>query len=283
MQNDSANANNSNDRKKISPAMKIAIYSGGLASLCIFAYAVFLIVVTSPIDQMTISNAGVFGDSFGVLTSLFSALAFGGVAVTIAMQKDIFDIQKLEMEAQKTELAINRKEMRKQGFENTFFQMIKLHNQILGEISMPQTVPGGGAYTLDGRLVFDKMKKSFEDTYFSKHGIYAESSSEDLSFAFQDFYKKNGFQLGHYFRFLYNILRFLSESDIDDKKTYSRLFRAQLSNQELSIIYYNALTPVGSKIIPNMQKFKLMDNLDPATLRYAEHTRFIVDVGFPPY
>lgn len=111
---------------------------------------------------MTIANAGVFGDSFGLLTSLFSAFAFGGVAVTIAIQRDTLALQKTELEQQKDDLALNRIKLHKQGFENTFFQMLKLHNQILVDISISQADARGGAFRLDGRIVFNNMKKNLK-------------------------------------------------------------------------------------------------------------------------
>ena len=270
-------------KKTFSP-LKMAFTLGGIAAATILIYGGILLFLTWPIDKLTISNAGVFGDSFGVLTSFFSALAFGGVAVTIAMQRDTMDMQKSELQQQKIDLDESRKEQQKQGFENTFFQMIRIHNQIVTDITTTEPTPGGGAISSDGRSVMNDMKRSLLSLYFRANRIDEKSNENDLSVCFQDFYKFYGHQLGHYFRFLYNTLRFLSEAGLDPERKllYSRIIRAQLSDQELCLIYYNAFTPYGERFIKYMVEFKLMDNLDPSKLPYPEHSLLIENVGFTP-
>lgn len=262
----------------MSTGMKVASSLGGAAVISIILYASILLWVTRPIDKLTIANAGVFGDSFGVLTSLFSALAFAGVAFTLAMQKEQIETQNKELQIQKDEATENRKEMQKQGFENTFFQMIKLQNQIVSDISTTvKTLSGTDG--VDGRAVIGVFLRRLR-TSFKGHGLDENSTKEMIGERFLSFYFASNYDLGHYFRFLYNILRFLSETKIEDKKLYIRLIRAQLSNAELEILYYNALSTEGSNLIQYMQEFKLMDNLPPERLYRLEYAYFIEDVGF---
>lgn len=67
-------------------------------------YPFLVIVKTWPISEYSIEKAGQFGDSFGVLTSLFSALAFAGIIITIILQKK-------ELELQREELKLTRQEL----------------------------------------------------------------------------------------------------------------------------------------------------------------------------
>lgn len=69
-------------------------------------YASILLFLIWPITEYSIAQAGVFGDSFGVLTSLFSGLAFSGMIITILLQKE-------ELVLQREELKENRKEFAK--------------------------------------------------------------------------------------------------------------------------------------------------------------------------
>lgn len=265
-------------KNKVTKHMKIAVSFGVAALLLIILYAVFLIYVTYPIDKMTIANAGVFGDSFGVLTSLFSALAFAGVAFTLAMQKEQIETQNQELKIQKDEARLNRSEMKKQAFENTFFQMIKLHNQIVSDISTTIKT-SSGTEIVDGRAVIGDFLKRLKNS-FEIHNLDETSTKEMVGERFLKYYFDSKYDLGHYFRFLYNILRFLSEATIEDKTLYTRLIRAQLSNVELEILYYNALSTEGKNLIQYMQKFKLMDNLPPERLHHIRYSHFIKDVGF---
>lgn len=251
---------------------KFFIFLCAAIPLSVVVYAVILLILTWPIDVLSIANAGVFGDSFGVLTSLFSALAFLGVVLTLAYQREEFKLQKIELEE-------NRKEIQKQGFENCFFQMLKLHNDILNSLTIREQLLNDVTIH-DGRAVIQVMMEHLQRNFQSR-GYYQDTVDiDDIRYIFDQFYQERGYLLAHYFRFLYNIFKYISESDIEDKQLYSRLARAQISNQELYIIYYNALTKRGYKFKKYIKEFKLMDNLHPKQLFSPEHQNLIPDAGF---
>lgn len=58
--------------------------------LVVGGYAYFLICTTAPVSALSIEKAGQFGDSFGVITCLFSGLAFSGVLVTLYLQREAY-------------------------------------------------------------------------------------------------------------------------------------------------------------------------------------------------
>ncbi|HRZ21783.1 MAG TPA: hypothetical protein P5184_08955, partial [Bacteroidales bacterium] len=49
-------------------------------------------------------NAGAFGDSFGILNTLFSGLALGGVIFTVYQQKKELELQRQELKATREEM-----------------------------------------------------------------------------------------------------------------------------------------------------------------------------------
>lgn len=244
----------------------------------VIIYAALLLWINYPIDSYSIANAGVFGDSFGVLTSLFSALAFVGVIWTLTNQREELKLQKAEWDAQKLEINENKKEMIKQGFENSFFQMLKLHNQIVDGISESRFA-GQNIENRQGRVYIRDMQISLINK-FKAANISNLSPEEEIILPYNRFFAQQGYQLAHYFRFLYNIFRFLSDSEIENKEFYARLVRSQISNQELFILYYNALSPQGTKFKSYIVEFKLMDNLPPSELFYYEHCHLIPNAGF---
>jgi len=69
----------------------------GLAPLLVLIYAGVLLYLTWPVSELSISKSGVFGDSFGALTSLFSGLASAGMIVTLLMQREELGLQRKEM------------------------------------------------------------------------------------------------------------------------------------------------------------------------------------------
>jgi hypothetical protein len=82
----------------------------GLIFFVFAAYISLVLYLTWPISEFSINKAGVFGDSFGVLTSLFSGLAFAGLIWAIFLQKQ-------ELRLQRKELELTRKEFEGQRLQ----------------------------------------------------------------------------------------------------------------------------------------------------------------------
>nr|WP_275986046.1 putative phage abortive infection protein [Serratia ureilytica] len=83
-------------------------------------------------------------------------------------------------------------------------------------------------------------------------------------------------ELGHYFRFIYNIFKFIDESIVsnEDKIKYSKIIRAQLSDYELTIIFYNCLTWRGCESFKALiEKYSIFDNIPFDLLIEHEHMR----------
>lgn len=64
-------------------------------------------------------------------------------------------------------------------------------------------------------------------------------------------------RLGHYFRHLYQAVKYVDKQDIDiDKYEYTKTIRAQLSNHEQALLLLNSLSPIGR----NWWKFRFIQN-----------------------
>jgi hypothetical protein len=250
----------------------------GIASVfSVVGYAIIILYLTWPISKFSVANAGVFGDSFGVLTSFFSALAFVGVIWTLVNQREELKLQREEWESQKNELSDNKKELMKQGFENSFFQMLKLQNDILSGITITKSGVNG-TEKFEGRDAIKELAGKLTQSFSSS--IHAPDHSKlALDLAYERFYLRDGYRLAHYFRFLYNIFRFISEAGIENKDLYVRLARAQISNQELYLLFYNSLVERGEKFKKYLIDFKLMDNLVDNELFFASHKNYIPNSG----
>ena len=73
---------------------KIGVLTLSFVLITFFVYAGFLLWIIWPISEYSLNNAGVFGDSFGPLTALFSGLAFSGMIITILLQQKELRLQR---------------------------------------------------------------------------------------------------------------------------------------------------------------------------------------------
>lgn len=95
--------------------------------------------------------------------------------------------------------------------------------------------------------------------------------------AYHNFYiKKYNNILGHYFRNLYHIFKFLFLTDqivFEQKQFYANIIRAQLSNAELTMLFYNCfIENLGyPKFKFLVDKFDLLQNMDDNDILDISH------------
>ncbi len=159
--------------------------------------------------------------------------------------------------------------------ENAFFQMLSLHNQILNDIDLSRKTERG-IITTNGRDVIktfsERMNKIYKQINSSSNTL---SEREKADQAYNKFWLNHKSELSHYYRFLYNLIRFVDNSESNNKTFYIALIRAQLSNQELGLLYYNCLSPQGSAFMKYAEDYSLFNNLIDTDLMIPDHIKFM--------
>jgi hypothetical protein len=268
---------------------------------CVFSFVIgsailyfsFLGLDVSYVRENVLDVKGVFGDSWGMFTSIFSALGFGGVLITLIFQYTALNETRLEAEVQKKSVAL-------QQFEDVFFRMLTIHTTIINDLDIRKKEDKNLMST--GRDTFQNFYKSYKQKHDSINLVvklgknnYAYTDfvahlsvkySEDLShadersiigFSFESFWNIYRADLGHYFRFLFNIFKFIEQSHLNDEEQYkyARILRAQLSDYELIILFYNCLSYHGvERFKPIAEKYKIFDNLPYSLVLKESHLDF---------
>lgn len=274
---------------------------------------------------------GVFGDKFGAINALFSGLAFAGIIFTIFLQKRELSLQRAELRETRDEFITQNETLKKQRFENTFFQLLHLHNDIVNKLKI-KAVDGEtysnreffiGAirdfkyrstceYFKFSALIklaapeiasfkanreadfgfFDKLEKEELGNLKSLTNQEIENfisepianKEENIKKEYENFFHREQYNLGHYFRNLYHIFKYVHVTkliDINEKQFYCNIVRAQLSTDELAMIFYNTITPIEYySDVPNLgypnfnyliQKYDILQNMNSRLLFDKEH------------
>lgn len=214
-------------------------------------------------------------------------------------QEDELARQVAELEQQtklqKAELDDQAKANRTTSFENTFFQLLNNHRQLLGSLDMED-----GKKEVTGRDVFVFLRKNLTETWKSYVGQTHETlqskrnelnapgsmifnkrqwqtkydhieaflnipnEQQRIEMVYSRFYNSKQDDLGPYFRSLYNLLRYVHENSPKPKSAtfYIKLIRAELSSSQLVILFYNCLTERGSKMRGYIESYGLLKHLD---------------------
>lgn len=229
----------------------------------------------------------VIGDyTGGVVASMWSLaglfiifVAFLGQKQQILHQKmelryNRFEVKatRVELEGQKQQMIEQNKTLRQQRFENTFFQMLNLHHQIVNGIDIKY--PSSGI--IQGRDCFKHIYERLSETCRNiKNAAKIESFGIGKTMLEYDrIYKANQSDFGHYFRNLYTITKFIHSSDSEDKQKYADILRAQLSSHELLLLFYNGLSEYGNKKFkPLIEQYQLLKNIPLQVLIELEHKK----------
>lgn len=217
--------------------------------------------------KIDFDKAGKFGDSFGVLNSLFSGLAFIALVITIYLQQQ--------------DMKDTKEEIKKQNFENTFFKMIDLYNNLVKDLQLIQiqkmewtskrtsTIQRGSYEMVNQKYhILDKEIDIEDDrNYKGKEvihrliKIFLEYKNNHTGI-YQDFHKEYENIIGHYFGTIYQILKFIDNSNIENKEDYSNLFRAQFAKNELELLFYHGTSDIAkNKFQPYLIKYEFFEHL----------------------
>jgi|GEM_PF-2089276 len=201
----------------------------------------------NPENPINLTGIGQIGDFIGGMSgTLFTLVGVILLFETLALQR--------------TELAESRKVFEKQQFENTFFNLLNLYQEITKSMHVDE-FDFHTERTHTGKDFFKQQKLRFYLDFQPKYK-YAQNR-KSATVQYMKMYVESKEQTAHYFRTLYRIFSIISHSDFtsQEKMNYAKIVRAQLSESELFFIYYNAFTDYGMKFRFLINEFDILKHL----------------------
>ena len=180
-----------------------------------------------------------------------------------------------------SESADSNEPLQKQNFENFFSQLLNRHSEIVNSIVIRRGIDG----EYFGRECFGYMLRNLRRIYMGAHEqFYAGMHSGDarevmyewVNDKYEKFFAEYQSHIDHYFRHLYNVVKFVHQSDFsfEAKRFYTNLIRAQLSSDELGLLFYNCLSKREAKFKDLVEKYALLEDMRFETLINKEHKNF---------
>lgn len=198
-----------------------------------------------------------------------------------------FALQRQELELTRQVFTEQRDTLKIQQFESTFFSMVNLHHRIIDGIDIDTTLYGislnqpGRDITLKARDCFQFFYDELQSFYSKEDPFKYNYEFNRINNAYEKFYKVHQSDLGHYFRNLYNILKFIDKKNPGDKFFYANLLRAQLSSSELLLLFYNCISHYGNeKFKPLIEQYHFLQNMPENPLINEEHLTIYNEKAF---
>ncbi|KZL10701.1 putative phage abortive infection protein [Pseudovibrio sp. Ad26] len=186
------------------------------------------------------SERGPTGDTFGIVNSLFAGLAFLGLFYAILLQREELSTVKEErddtrqiLNTQETNIGAQIKQLNKQAFEASFYNTLELllkHREQLINPKRQSSV---------GKVALNQMAREFRNSC---------TSPEHVHQLLQDYwttYDSTRNESIGYIRFVMMICEMIEDSNIGGKELYREIFRSQLSESDLILIFFAAFSEKG--------------------------------------
>lgn len=215
-------------------------------------------------------------DSYVVDSTLFGTYGdfIGGVLGTIFTIISVFFLL-VTFRHQRIVTKDNHKQMETQRFNDLFFELLHLYQSEVDELcgssqiidSMEKKDDGkirvqGKDWNYNNKDYFDFEKEKIQKKYRNRKS-YIENIKQSVNY-YMLFYIENRSKIGAYFRTLYRIYELIdcsSEISEKQKKEYSKIVRAQLTESELFFIRYNAMTIYGKSFVKYINKYNILKHL----------------------
>ena len=241
-----------------------------------------------------IGTLGQMGDSYGIFNALFSGLAFLGVLLTLFFQsrdnrrRTIAEryYQMLEVQQQLIdEISVAQVRKVKQGDPITIYKgrkaFVEFKIQLKYLMKNIKDVADRQGFELSDVDIADiayavffygssktwkpfmmEYLKDYDDTERLVDVIIAKLDSEKKYILT----RPNQNYLSVYFRNMYNAIKMIDGSKLfteEEKLEYVKMLRAQLSNAELYILFFNVISRFGKKWVDNnyIVKYQLIQNI----------------------
>ena len=186
---------------------------------------------------------------------------------------------RLELSGQKEEMKEQNNTLRQQKFENTFFQLLSLFNSIVNSLDIRNrktlvvTTTGRDCFVVFYRRLANHLNAIIYGDASAMKDL-SEATAVQTVEAYDKLYSEDKSDMSHYFRTIYHIIKFVDKSEIENKKQYISIARAQLSSYEQILIFYNCLHENGNeKFKPLIEKYALFKNIDSSLLVNQEHLK----------
>lgn len=200
----------------------------------------------------TAADFGVFGDYIG------------GTVGTIVGIISIYLLYKTY--TSQVSFARNQEMVAKcQQFESTFFNLLEQQQSLREQL---ECEIGDEHYQSFSYL--KHMREELSDALACLNYRMEEITIENKVFLknivnqlYLDFFLPNVSHLGHYYRHLYHIIKYVDDSNVQDAKQYIDILQSQLSNDELYLLAINGISNYGRRnLLPLMDKYSLLENFN---------------------
>lgn len=241
------------------------------------------------------------GNILKELSQNFGDFITGTVGISLSFISTFLLV--LTFKSQQKQFELSQDEAYRTRFEGTFFNILSTLYSVRDEVNKQiKTLSKLQSHNLSDfyfrmRVYYDECLSQDKDFSISM-GAFSEqdlvktqydTAVKELGQFYDNYVKEQGYNAGFYFRFIHNLVAFVINHwkyNKDDIKLYLNFIQAQLSDEELSLIFYDCISSQGKDkkkqytFKYNLDKYGFLENIPCNALLDRKHYKIFYHTTF---
>ena len=231
---------------------------------------------------------------FEQMKSSIGDLAAGTIGICLSFASTLFLF--ITFKEQRKQFIESQKDFDKDRFESTFFNLLSMLYQVRENVNkeISQSTNNEMKSLKDFyeglKHKYIKLKDSEEQQevlqYLSqttKNTVELDKIESYVGGLYENYVKEKGANIGYYYRYIFNLINFVIEQWKDSENNnkhihrYLNFLQAQMSNEELALIFYDVISHYGLdnnyiyQFKDKIDEYGFLENIDPETLLDRNH------------
>lgn len=260
------------------------------ASYVLLLICVVLIVIYGVVLYFGEDCECIFSFLLAPLKANFGDIMAGTVGILLSFASTLFLF--ITFKEQRKQFDLTEKSHKIASFEDTFFNIMSLLSDV--RRTTIESLKNHDINSIEGYYYkfvsyFIAVKKSsIVDGYFKELASdntidsVVDAAKHEVGLCYKEFVDKAEGNIGYFFRYIFNTIRFVKEQDgsIITKQRYINLLQSQLSDEELALLFYDAISPYGknkngeSVFFDMLEASEMLENISERVLINRSHTKF---------
>lgn len=260
------------------------------ASYVLLLICVVLIVIYGVVLYFGEDCECIFSFLLAPLKANFGDIMAGTVGILLSFASTLFLF--ITFKEQRKQFELSETSHKIASFEDTFFNIMSLLSDV--RRTTIESLKNHDINSIEGYYYkfvsyFIAVKKSsIVEEYFKELASdntidsVVDAAKHEVGLCYKEFVNKAEGNIGYFFRYIFNTIRFVKEQDgsIITKQRYINLLQSQLSDEELALLFYDAISPYGknkngeSVFFDMLEASEMLENISERVLINRSHTKF---------
>lgn len=260
------------------------------ASYVLLLICVVLIVIYGVVLYFGEDCECIFSFLLAPLKANFGDIIAGTVGILLSFASTLFLF--ITFKEQRKQFELSETSHKIASFEDTFFNIMSLLSDV--RRTTIESLKNHDINSIEGYYYkyvsyFIAVKKSsIVEEYFKELASdntidsVVDAAKHEVGLCYKEFVDKAEGNIGYFFRYIFNTIRFVKEQDgsIITKQRYINLLQSQLSDEELALLFYDAISPYGknkngeSVFFDMLEASEMLENISERVLINRSHTKF---------